>query len=199
MLFSKPLALFIAAGLIAGAPLALAANAPATSTAAPATTAQVPANSDLTKIAGEPLLASADVARGKKIFSQQGGNCISCHGWDGDGKGRNPRAEGQAAMLRESGLDATGFIEIVSCGIPGTPMPYHDPQAYKDDRCYGMKAADFEAGQEPHKGKALKKEDIINVVAYVMTTIQGHPATTYEDCVAWFEASADKACASMKK
>lgn len=200
MSLRKSLALIVVAAGAAASPVVFAANAPATSTApAAAASADLPANADLSKIAGEPLLANADIARGKKMFSTQGGNCLSCHGWDGDGTGRNPRAEGAAAMLRESGLDAPGFIEIISCGIPGTPMPYHDSQAYKDNRCYGMVAADFEANQEPHKGKSIKKNDIVNLVAYIMTSIQGKPKATYEDCAAWFETSAEKACAFMKK
>lgn len=206
MSLRKPLALLLVAGALAVTSVAalavnsvaIAANAPAASggTAAAAT---LPANADLTKIEGVTELEGANIVRGKRMFSQQGGNCISCHGWDGDGTGKNPRSEGAAALLRESGLDAAGFIEIISCGIPGTPMPYHDSQAYKDDRCYGMVAADFEAGQEPDKGKSIKKDDIVNLVAYIMTSIQGKPAATYDDCAAWFEASAEKSCAGFKK
>lgn len=195
----KSLALIVVAACAAASPVVFAANAPSTGTAPAAASADLPANADLSKIADEPLLANADIARGKKMFSTQGGNCLSCHGWDGDGTGKNPRSEGNAAMLRESGLDAAGFIEIISCGIPGTPMPHHDPQAYKDDRCYGMTAADFEPNQEPHKGKSLKHEDIVNLTAYIMTSIQGKPAATYEDCAAWFEASAAKACKAFKQ
>lgn len=146
----------------------------------------------------DPLLEGADLARGKDVYAKVG-VCVSCHGWDGDGKGKNPRSEGAAALLRESQLDAAGLIEIISCGIPGTPMPYHDNQAFKDDRCYGMTADMFEPGQEPHKGKSIKQEDIVSLVAYIQTTIQGKPATTYEDCAAYFGDSAEKACAFMKK
>ena len=198
MTLRNPLALLLVAGALAATSVAIAANAPAGAGAA-ATSKALPANADVSKIEGIPELEGADIVRGKRMFSSQGGNCISCHGWDGDGTGRNPRAEGAAAMLRESGLDAPGFIEIISCGIPGTPMPYHDSQAYKDNRCYGMVAADFEANQEPHKGKSIKKNDIVNLVAYIMTSIQGKPKATYEDCAAWFETSAEKACAFMKK
>lgn len=146
----------------------------------------------------DPLLAGADIERGKDVYAKVG-VCVSCHGWDGDGKGKNPRSEGAAALLRESQLDTQGFIDIISCGIPGTPMPYHDNQAYKDERCYGMTADMFEPGQEPHKGKSIKKEDIINLVAYIQTTIQGKPPATYDDCAAYFGASAEKACAFMKQ
>lgn len=207
MSLRNPLAALLVAGALAATSVAavsvnsvaFAANAPAGAGAGTAASTAIPANADLSKIEGIPELEGADIARGKKMFSSSGGNCLSCHGWDGDGMNKNPRSEGNAAMLRESGLDAQGFIEIISCGIPGTPMPYHDNQAYKDDRCYGMVAADFEAGQEPHKGKAIKKDDIVNLVAYIMTSIQGKPAATYEDCVAWYEASAEKNCAGMKK
>lgn len=196
----KSLALLVAAGLFAATPLALyaaqpPANAPAAETAVPA---EAPAT-DAAAVELDPLLAGADIERGVVVFGSRGGNCVSCHGWDGNGLGKNPRSEGAAALLRDSGLDAQGFIEIISCGIPGTPMPYHDSQAYKDDRCYGMKAADFEAGQEPHKGKAIKHEDIINLVAYIQTHIQGKPKATYEDCAFYFGASAEKACAFLKK
>ncbi len=146
----------------------------------------------------DPLLEGADLARGKDVYAKVG-VCVSCHGWDGDGKGKNPRSEGAAALLRESQLDATALIEIIACGIPGTPMPYHDNQAYKDDRCYGMTADMFEPGQEPHKGKSIKKEDIVSLVAYIQTNIQGKPPATYDDCAAYFGDSAEKACAFMKK
>lgn len=198
MFLRKSLALLLVVGALAAPSVVFAANAPA-GAGGTAATAELPANADVSKIAEEPLLAGADIVRGKKMFSQSGGNCLSCHGWDGNGTGKNPRSEGAAALLRDSGLDAQGFIDIISCGIPGSPMPYHDTQSYKDDRCYGMTAADFGPGEEPHKGKSIKPVDIVNLTAYIMTSMQGKPAATYEDCVAWFEASAEKACAGMKK
>ncbi len=195
MSLRKSLALLLFAGAIAVTSVAVAANAPAGGGAA----ANLPANADLGKIEGIPELEGADIVRGKRMYSSNGGNCISCHGWDGDGTGKNPRSEGAAALLRESGLDAQGFIEIISCGIPGTPMPYHDSQAYRDDRCFGQVMADFAEGEAPHKGKSIKKDDIANLTAYIMTSIQGKPKATFEDCAAWFEKSAEKACAFMKK
>lgn len=186
----KLIGTLLASGLLAG----LLAAAPATPTYAQDAAAVAAAAAAAT----DPLLAGADVARGKEVFAKVG-VCVSCHGWDGDGKGKNPRSEGAAALLRESQLDSAGFIEIISCGIPGTPMPYHDSQAYKDDRCYGMTADMFEPGQEPHKGKAIQKEDIVNLVAYIQTTLQGKAPATYDDCAAYFGDSAEKACAFMKK
>ncbi len=183
----KFIGMLLATGLVAG------------SLAMPATLTHAQ-DADAAPAAGEldPLLAGADLERGKQVYAKVG-VCVSCHGWDGDGKGKNPRSAGAAALLRESQLDAAGFIEIISCGIPGTPMPYHDNQAYKDDRCFGMTADMFEPGQAPHKGKSIKKEDIVNLVAYIQTTMQGKPPATYDDCAAYFGASAEKACAFMKK
>jgi mono/diheme cytochrome c family protein len=205
LLSRKSLALLVVAGLFAATPLALfaaqpPAAAPAAETAAPAEAPVADAvAADAAPVELDPLLAGTDIERGAVVFGSRGGNCVSCHGWDGNGLGKNPRSEGAAALLRESGLDAQGFIDIISCGIPGTPMPYHDSQAYKDDRCYGMVAADFDAGQMPHKGKAIKHEDILNLVAYIQTHIQGKPKATYEDCAFFFGTSAEKACAFLKK
>lgn len=187
-MFSAPRKLFgmlLVAGMLAATP--------ATTTFAQDAAAAPAATGEL-----DPLLAGADIDRGKQVYAKVG-VCVSCHGWDGDGTGKNPRSEGAAALLRESQLDAQGFIEIISCGIPGTPMPYHDNQAYKDDRCYGMTADMFEPGQEPHKGKSIKHEDIINLVAYIQTHIQGKPKVTHDDCMAYFGDAGEKACAWMKQ
>src|SRR5262245_29626750 len=121
----KLIGMLLATGLLAG----IMAAAPVTTTYAQDAAAAAAAAAAAT----DPLLAGADPVRGKEVFAKVG-VCVSCHGWDGDGKGKNPRSEGAAALLRESALDTKGFIEIISCGIPGTPMPYHDNQAYKDDR-----------------------------------------------------------------
>lgn len=187
-MFSAPRKLFgmlLVAGMLAATP--------ATTTFAQDAAAAPAATGEL-----DPLLAGADIDRGKQVYAKVG-VCVSCHGWDGDGTGKNPRSEGAAALLRESQLDTQGFIEIISCGIPGTPMPYHDNQAYKDDRCYGMTADMFEPGQEPHKGKSIKHEDIINLVAYIETHIQGKPKVTHDDCMEYFGDAGEKACAWMKK
>lgn len=166
------------------------------SAAASSAPADTSASSSEATTAADPL-AGADIARGKKVYATVG-ICTNCHGWDGNGLGKNPRSEGLAALLRDTQLDAESMIQVVSCGIPGTAMPYHDQQAYKDDRCYGMKAADFQPGQMPQKGNTLRQQDIVNVVAYIFSAYKGKGKTTYDDCVAWFEASAEKSCGFLK-
>jgi mono/diheme cytochrome c family protein len=136
------------------------------------------------------LLANADVERGKRVF-QKIGLCISCHGWDGDGSGKNSRSEGAAAMLRETGLDAETLISVVRCGLPGTPMPYHDAQAYKKpELCNDQVMADFDEASAPRKGHTFKEADIINVVAYIETKLKGYGKATLADCEEAFQPGA---------
>ena len=199
LVYRNILAAVMAAGMLMtlSAPAANAQDAAAPAAEAPAA-ADGAAPVAATPETLDPLLAGADIDRGREVFAKVG-VCVSCHGWDGDGTGKNPRSEGQAALLRESHQDAAGFIEIISCGIPGTPMPYHDSASYKDDRCYGQTLDQFPEGQAPRKGKSIRHEDIINLVAYIQTHIQGKPKATYEDCADYFGASAEKACAWMKQ
>jgi len=144
------------------------------------------------------LLEGADLERGHDVYNRTG-ICLSCHGWDGNGMGKNPRSEGDAAKLRESQFDTQTFIDIISCGIPGTPMPYHNSQAYKDaDVCYGMTAADFGAGEAPRKGKTIRPADIVNLVAYIQTHIQGAGETTLAQCQDYYGESADKVCGGLE-
>lgn len=144
------------------------------------------------------LLEGADLERGHDVYNRVG-VCLSCHGWNGDGMGKNPRSEGEAAKLRESQLDTQTFIDVISCGIPGTPMPYHNSQAYKNaDVCYGMTAADFGDGEAPRKGKTIRPADIVNLVAYIQTHIQGAGETTLAQCQDYYGDSAGKVCGNLE-
>lgn len=134
---------------------------------------------------------------GKYVFKTQA-SCVSCHGWPGDGKtGKSPRSKGDAANLRKTQLDTDGMIQIVSCGIPGTPMPYHDSEAYKDKRCYGETMADFKNSTPPSAGRSLSNQDIIDVVAYVQQKIKGAGPITKAECEAFFQPGA-VACRGLK-
>src|SRR5690606_1110583 len=113
-----------------------------------------------------PDFTQGDAEKGKQVY-QRVGLCATCHGWPADGQtGRNPMARGDAANVRESQLDPQGLYDVIRCGIPGTQMPYHDSVSYKDDRCYGLLMSDFEAGQQPVKGKSLNQHQLVDLVAY---------------------------------
>ncbi len=163
---------------------------------APAADAGDPTQSPAIELAGTK---PPNLERGKQVFLTVA-VCADCHGWPGDGKtGREPHSEGDAANLRESALDTNDMIRIVSCGIPGTAMPYHDRAAYKaDTRCYGTKMADYPADQAPVAGNSIGKQDIINVVAYVQQKIRGRGPLTKAECEEIFTPGSPS-CAFLDK
>lgn len=145
-----------------------------------------------------PIEFNGDPDKGRIVY-QRVGICVNCHGWAGDGKtGRNPRAPDAGASLRETGLDAEGLYDVVRCGLPGTEMPYHDGAAYKDGRCFGLTEADFEGQKPPIRGKTMRPNQMIDLVAYMQEHMVGRGEPTYEECVDYFQGSADKACAYLK-
>jgi mono/diheme cytochrome c family protein len=145
-----------------------------------------------------PDFTQGDADKGKQIY-QRVGVCVNCHGWAGDGEsGRNPMSHAAAANLRESSLDAQGLYDVIRCGIPGTQMPYHDRVSYKDDRCFGMKLADFQPGQKPLMGKTFREKQMLDLIAYLQKYMIGHGKPTYDECALYFESSADRACSYLK-
>lgn len=177
MLSRLPRSLKIAAAVVALALLPAAAMAfqpaakgGAEKTEAAATTTEAGA------LAGDPV-------RGKAVFMRVG-ICSECHGWAGDGEhGKHPRSPGLAANLRETQLAPEDIAQIVRCGIPGTAMPYHLANAYKDaDICFGMTMADFDGSGAPTKGKTFREKDVENVVAYIVEQFQGRGPITLAEC-----------------
>ena len=63
------------------------------------------------------------ILKGEKIWKERI-KCGYCHGPFGNGAG-DPRSPGKAANLRETQLDKSMLIEVISCGIPTTQMPYY--------------------------------------------------------------------------
>src|ERR1700710_514873 len=86
-------------------------------------------------------LSADDFSYGRRLFLDKA-QCSYCHGWAGDGAGE-PQSNGGAANLRDSKLARDQLIEVIGCGVPGTPMPHFDDQAYTDKRCYGMTEAEL--------------------------------------------------------
>ncbi|HHY49730.1 MAG TPA: cytochrome c [Alphaproteobacteria bacterium] len=145
------------------------------------------------------LARGGDPERGKTVF-QNVGHCVECHGWGGDGTGSNPRSPGAAANLRETQLDTDALLEVIACGIPGTPMPYHLSSAYKSYECYGgMKLEDFGEGEGPHKGKTFREKDVLNVVAFIQQHFQPLAGTKPDlaECEAFFKPGS-RNCAGLK-
>jgi len=129
-----------------------------------------------------PAVDPAQIERGYAVWKGQ--DCIGCHGWAGNGEriGENPKGPN----LRAIELDADMIKEVVLCGRPGTQMPYHDPAAYSDDRCYGMTKADT-AGMELLQGKPMTADEATDLAAYVVAKLIGHPEQpNQEECQAYY-------------
>lgn len=115
--------------------------------------------------------AFAQMTGGERIYFEKG-QCNQCHGKFGNGVGDDPREHG--ANLRESALDKETMVMIISCGIPGTNMPYFEKFSYTDDRCYGMTEADIgtDKPQTPITS-FLAKRDIDAVADYILENFVG--------------------------
>lgn len=125
------------------------------------------------------------LARGKSIF-QVRANCAFCHGWSGDGSG-DERSARPGLSLRETKLTREQLIETVSCGRPGTGMPYHDGDAYTDTRCYGVTAADLGAQMPDRAQQTLQPREIEAVVDYLLVKVVNRGPITRAECEEFFE------------
>jgi mono/diheme cytochrome c family protein len=122
---------------------------------------------------------------GKAVFRFKA-RCIFCHSWDGSGDASE--YGGNAPSLRATKLTREQIEMTVRCGRPGTGMPYHDADAYKDGSCYGLKEADLDKDQHPLQPlQFLSEHDIAAVAVYVDTNLKGKGPATYAECVAFFE------------
>lgn len=132
-------------------------------------------------MASSRLLADNDFAYGRRLFLDKA-QCSYCHGWAGDGAGE-PQSNGGAANLRNSSLDRKSLIEVISCGVPGTPMPHFDEGAYSDNRCYGMTEAEL-GPRTPGlpAGSTLQRREIEALADYLLAKIIRRGPVTRAEC-----------------
>jgi mono/diheme cytochrome c family protein len=138
-----------------------------------------------------------EASEGRAIYARA--NCVGCHKWHGGGGGGYG---GAALSLRKTELDEQQIVETVTCGRPGTGMPYFMRDAYSDDAsaphpCYGL--TKHELG-DVHVAEAtifLQPAEIEAVAAYVLTTIKGKGEPTLQECVAFF-GDASRVCENYK-
>lgn len=137
--------------------------------------------------------SGADMERGKQVYAKA--NCVGCHKWHGGGGGGYG---GAALSLRETALDRAALLEVIRCGRPGTRMPYHDRDAYRDTECYGgLERAQLGNDFPPKAATFLRDEEIEAVAGYVIDHIQGKDRPDYDDCVAYWGADA-RQCKAMR-
>jgi cytochrome c553 len=118
---------------------------------------------------------------GKAIFKRA--NCFGCHKWHGNGGGGYG---GDALSLRRTALTREQIIEIVSCGRPGTGMPYFARGSYDTTNCYEISRHDLGDKIPPEGGVFLRAQDIETVADYVLVHIKGKGDPNYDECVSFF-------------
>jgi cytochrome c5 len=133
------------------------------------------------------------IAQGKDIFKTKA-TCQFCHKWDASG---DQGYGGNALSLRATKLSPAQVAETVKCGRPGTGMPYHDPLAYTDKRCYGVTREQLGNAMPPEPNAFLNDDEINAVVKYLFASDVGRGPSTYQDCIE-FWGTETRQCEPMK-
>ena len=122
-------------------------------------------------------------AEGKRVF--QRANCVGCHKWHGAGGGGYG---GDALSLRATQLDRDQIIETVTCGRPGTGMPYFQRGAYDGEAhpCYGMGRQELGKDVPVEATTFLRPNEISAVADYVVAELKGKGEPNYAECLAFF-------------
>jgi hypothetical protein len=120
---------------------------------------------------------------GKRVFEKA--NCVGCHKWHGGGGGGYG---GDALSLRATQLDRDQIVETVTCGRPGTGMPYFQRGAYDgaEHPCYGMGRQELGKDIPVEATTFLRPKEVGAVADYVVADIKGKGEPTYSECVAFF-------------
>lgn len=140
----------------------------------------------------EGVPSSHQMRLGKNVFKAA---CSGCHKWHGGGGGGYG---GAALSLRQTQLDRGLIIETVSCGRPGTGMPSHAREAYKDGACYGLTKEAAGNTLPPVANDFLSSSEIEAVADYVIANVKGKGDPTLEECETfWGPSSA--VCNEFKK
>ena len=141
--------------------------------------------------------AEDEAALGRQTYAKA--NCVGCHKWHGNGGGGYG---GAALSLRKTQLDRDQIVTTVTCGRPGTGMPYFLNNVYADDAadhpCYGFSRKDLTG--DNHVAEAtifLRPAEIEAVADYVMKNIKGHGEPNLAECLAFF-GDTSRVCETYK-
>lgn len=122
-------------------------------------------------------------SEGKHLF--QRANCVGCHKWHGGGGGGYG---GDALSLRATQLDRDQIIMTVTCGRPGTGMPYFQRNAYDgaDHPCYGLGRQELGKDVPVEANIFLRPSEVATVADYVIAEVKGKGEPNYTECVSFF-------------
>lgn len=114
------------------------------------------------------------------------GGCFNCHGnlAAGDGDPSYP----PGPNLRETRLNRDQLLETISCGRPGTLMPFNLAGAYTVTACYGMAVGPV---PEVSRGAALSAAQLQELTDFLMKNVVGVKKITRENCAVFFDGNAN--------
>ncbi len=130
---------------------------------------------------GQSPSASDPTEAGKGVFKRA--NCVGCHKWHGNGGGGYG---GDALSLRKTELTREQIMETVSCGRPGTGMPFFVRGAFDTTKCYDMNRQDVGSQIPPEANTFLRASDIEAVADYVLAHVKGRGEPNYPEFVDFF-------------
>ena len=150
---------------------------------------------DTTASSSEPAAPSDEqIKAGLAVWKDRGG-CFNCHGDFGQGGEGGHFPAGPS--LRKSALDLETMQSVVSCGLPGTKMPFNLEGAYKTEECYGTVGEDPPPEVVP--GTALSKQEITDLIAYIGARIHGQRRITKDQCVEFYDGDVNApACVAYR-
>mgnify|MGYP003520047785 FL=1 len=86
--------------------------------------------------------------------------------------------------MRTTGLDRAQLIETISCGRPGTAMPFNLDTAYKTSACYGLPVGTVPP--ETRQGANLKTAEVAALADFLIKEVKGQTTLTRAGCAAFF-------------
>lgn len=143
-----------------------------------------PEISDTDGDGGAVEIDQARVEAGLAIFKESG--CRGCHGWAANGVREGPNPQGPS--LRASMLPEDAIRLAVSCGRPGSEMPYFWREAYRRDsvECYGMTANQLGDLMPIRGGIRYNAEAIDDLVYFLEHYVKGRGEITSDECEFYF-------------
>ena len=138
-------------------------------------------------------LAQDPAAAGLSAWKR--GGCGACHGSFAEGGGGGERPAGPS--LRKTRLTPEQLFETISCGRPGSLMPYNNSGAYAEVQCYGMPFGPV-PGDLVSQGAALTSAEINDLVTYLMQWVVGAGPVSREDCGFYYGNPNNVACGGYR-
>ena len=145
-------------------------------------------------VATAPTMAQDDQsAAGLQVWRLSG--CASCHGAFGEGGGGGEQPEGPS--LRRTILDRDALKETISCGRPGSKMPFFLKGAYTATRCWGIEIQEEPPADMIGLG-SLTPVRINALVDYLMACVVGKSdEVSKQECIAYFGNPNHPTCTAM--